>query len=114
LTSFSEEDAAKCFSCNEKPPQFRVIRLGKHLDASRELTPDLSVALFCAECLAGELSEFHESLAQVNEPVTESESEESSLVRDYGLLVVPLDLSKDEADRLIAELRTSGINRTTH
>jgi hypothetical protein len=112
LTTFSEEDAAKCFSCNEKPPEFRVIRLGKHLDNSRELNPDVSIALFCAECLGEELSEFHESLAQVNEPVAESESEDSSLVRDYGLLVVPMDLSKDEADLIIAELRTSGIQRT--
>jgi hypothetical protein len=41
-------------------------------------------------------------------------TEVSGLVRDYGLLVVPLDLSKNEADLLIAELKTSGINRTTH
>lgn len=114
MTTFSEEDAAQCFSCDEKPPQFRVIRLGKHLDSNRELISDVSVALFCAECLGEELSEFHESLAQVNEPLAESESDVSSLVRDYGLLVVPLDLSKNEADLLIAELKTSGINRTTH
>ena len=41
--------------------------------------------------------------------VAESESEDSGLVRDYGLLVVPLDLSKEEAELLIAELKTSGI-----
>jgi len=70
--------------------------------------------LLCRDCLGEELSDFHESLGQVQEPVTESESQDKSLARDYGLLVVPLDLSKDEADQLIAELRTSGINRTTH
>ena len=31
------------------------------------------------------------------------------LVRDYALLVVPLDLNKEEAELLIAELKTSGI-----
>jgi len=114
LTTFSEEDAAKCFSCDDNPPEFRVIRLGKHLDNSRELIPDVSVAPFCAECLGEELSEFQDSLGQAKEPVAESESEDRSLVRDYGILVIPLDISKDEADLLIAELRTSGINRTTH
>jgi hypothetical protein len=37
-----------------------------------------------------------------------------ALVRDYGILVVPVDLSKAEAELFIGELRTSGINRTTH
>ena len=114
MTSFSEEDAATCFSCNENAPEFRVIMLGKHIGKSQELTTDVTVALICAECLGQQLSEFHSSLAQAKEPVSASESEESSLVRDYGLLVVPLDLSKDEADLLIAELRTSGIQHRTH
>jgi len=114
LTTFSEEDAATCFSCQEKPPEFRVILLGKYLDKDRELTSDTSVTLVCRECLGDELSAFHEALGQVQEPVTESELEGKSLARDYALLVVPLDLSKDEAAKLIAELRTSGINRTTH
>jgi hypothetical protein len=38
----------------------------------------------------------------VKEPVAEIESEDSSLVRDYGLLVVPLDLNKEESELLIA------------
>ena len=114
MTSFSEEDAAKCFSCDEKPPAFRVIMLGKHVGKKRALTTDVSVALFCSECLGEQLSQFHDSLGQVKEPVTGSESENSSLVRDYGLLVVPLDLSKEEADLLIAELRTSGVQHRTH
>jgi hypothetical protein len=67
----------------------------------------------CGECLGEEFSEFHESLAQAKEPVAESESEDHSLVRDYGHLVVPLDLSKDEAELLIAELKTSGIEHRT-
>jgi hypothetical protein len=114
MTSFSEEDAARCFSCDEKPPEFRLIRLGKYLGKNRELIPDVSATLLCGECLGEELSEFHESLAQAKEPVAESESEDRSLVRDYGLLVVPLDLSKDEAELLIDELKTSGIEHKTH
>jgi hypothetical protein len=31
MTSFSEEEAATCMSCDEKPPEFRLIRLGKYL-----------------------------------------------------------------------------------
>jgi hypothetical protein len=67
------------------------------------LIPDVSATLLCAEWLVNELSEFHESLGQVKEPVAVSESEDSGLVRDYGLLAVPLDLSKEEAELLIAE-----------
>ena len=63
--------------------------------------------------LGNELSEFDESLGRVKEPVAESESEDSGLVRDYGLLVVPLELSKEEAELLIAELKTSGIEHKT-
>ena len=50
----------------------------------------------------------------MKESVAESESEGSSLVRDYGLLVVPLDLSKEEAELLIEQLKTSGIEHKTH
>lgn len=114
MTTFSEEDAAECFSCQKRPPEFRVILLGKYLSKDRGLTSDISATLVCRECLEDELSDFHESLGQVQQPVTESESEGSSLARDYALLVVPLDLSKDDAEQLIAELRTSGINRITH
>jgi hypothetical protein len=67
VTSFSETEAQKCFSCSEKPPEFRVIALGKYVGKNRELTTDVSVALFCGECLEQELSGFHESLKQVKE-----------------------------------------------
>jgi hypothetical protein len=114
MTTFSEEEeAATCMSCDEKPPEFRLIRLGKYLGKNRELIPDVSATLLCADCLGDELSEFDEALGQVKEPVAESESEDSGLVRDYGLLVVPLDLSKEEAELLIAELKTSGIEHKT-
>jgi hypothetical protein len=66
-------------SCDEKPPEFRLIRLGKYFGKNRELIPDVSATLLCVECLGNELSEFHESLGQVKEPVAVSESEDSGL-----------------------------------
>lgn len=73
----------------------------------------MSATLLCAKCLGNELSEFHDSLGQVNESVAESESEDSGLVRDYGLLVVPLHLSKEEAELMVGQLKTSGIEHRT-
>jgi hypothetical protein len=72
----------------------------------------VSVALRWVKCI-GESSPSFSSLAQVTEPLAEGKSEESSLVHDYDLLVVQLNLSRDEAEMLIAELIASGIQLTS-
>jgi hypothetical protein len=81
-------------------------RFNMRYSLQRPRLTHVSVELFCAECLGEELSEFHESLTQVNEPLAESESAVSTLVRDYGLLVVPLDLKAKT--KLICSLPSLG------
>ena len=64
MTSFSEEEAATCTSCDEEAREFRLIQLGKYLGKNRELIPDVSVTLLCLECLGDELSEFRSPSAR--------------------------------------------------
>ena len=112
-TKFSKEDAQSCYwgnsvsgPCKNKP-EYRVITLGKSLNADRVLVSHgPSVSLVCQEHMTDTLEDFKKSNEQLNEPVGSEESEENQLTRDYGLVIVPIELSAEDARAFIAELQT--------
>ena len=114
MSKFSAEDAKTCFGVDcENRPEFRVISLGKIPGKRGTLKASgPGVALMCRECMTDELASFSECLAMLNEPVGPEETEDSHFARDYAIMVVPIDLSGEDAKALIRELKTHPVEET--
>ena len=106
---FKREDARTCFRCNSKPPLFRVISIEKTPTDNGSLEPDCLVGLFCDSCLRMELNELSDGFAQSSIPVGVDESPDLCRCRQIGFAVIPLLFSQREAELLIDELRTDGV-----
>jgi hypothetical protein len=62
--------------------------------------------LFCESCLRLEIEEYYDAFGQAKIPLGEDESPKGFFCRQVGFAVVPLTLSKEEADVLVDELDT--------
>lgn len=105
MIQFNERDSDACFSCMLRKPEFRVIWIERVPSKDRSLKPSCGDALFCRRCLKTTLNDFHKSYPQCKIPLSDDETEKLSLVRQLGLLVIPIAISTEEQRVLLNHLQ---------
>ena len=113
-TLFSHEDKMTCCHCGTIRPSFRLISLERVRNSDAGLIPECMVTLLCDVCLKYQLEYFHGSLGQCSIPLGNEETDDSFLVRQFGVLVVPISLTYDESRLLVEELETNGLECFVH
>src|ERR1700737_618834 len=105
MIQFTEKDSQTCFACSVQKPEFRLVSLESVPSKGEFLIPTCAATLLCRSCLENAFSKLNQSFTQSQNPLGNDETENHSLVRQVGLLVVPISLTSDERQLLLEELK---------
>ena len=108
MIQFTEEDAQTCFACNVQKPVFRIASLERVPSKDGFLIPACAATLLCRRCLKIAFSELHQSFTQCQIPLGNNETENHSLVRQVGVLVTPISITRREWQLLLEQFGTDG------
>jgi hypothetical protein len=114
MMKFTVEDDLTCCECNFNKPVFRLISLERIPRKDRILAPICMATLLCEKCLKNALNDLHQSFGQCQVPLQKEETEGHFLMRQIGVLVIPISMTSEESQLLLDELQTNGLERVVN